>query len=160
MLRNMTSIYLTKGEKMLLLYRQGGRVVNNVWVGSAGGHFEQEELNDPKACALRELREEIGLTAEDLLDLQLRYVCLRHVNGEIRQNYYFFAQLQDSVPEALTSCEGRLQWFSLNQVQSMDMPYSAKAMMEHYLAEGRYNEKLYTGTADGRSLVFTELAAY
>lgn len=39
-LRNMTSIYLFKGKKVLLLYRQGGRVVNNVWTGSAGGHLE------------------------------------------------------------------------------------------------------------------------
>ena len=40
-LRNMTSIYLVNDENMLLLYRQGGRVVNNVWTGSAGGHFEE-----------------------------------------------------------------------------------------------------------------------
>ena len=40
-LRNMASIYISKGNKMLLLYRQGGRVVNDVWVGSAGGHFEE-----------------------------------------------------------------------------------------------------------------------
>ena len=33
-LRNMTSVYLLKGERVLLLYRQGGRVVNNVWTGS------------------------------------------------------------------------------------------------------------------------------
>lgn len=43
-LRNMTSIYLFKGGKVLLLYRQGGRVVNNVWTGSAGGHFEKNDL--------------------------------------------------------------------------------------------------------------------
>ena len=49
MLRNMTGVYLSCGEKMLLLYRQGGRVVNNTWVPSAGGHFEKEELNDPEA---------------------------------------------------------------------------------------------------------------
>ena len=60
-LRNMTSIYLFKGGKVLLLYRQGGRVVNNVWTGSAGGHFEKNELNDAKACVLRELNEELGL---------------------------------------------------------------------------------------------------
>ena len=56
-LRNMTSIYITNGNKMLLLFRQGGKVVNNVWVGSAGGHFEDFELNDAKACVLRELEE-------------------------------------------------------------------------------------------------------
>lgn len=49
-LRNMASLYITKGDEMLLLFRQGGRVVNNTWVGSAGGHFEENELNDPKAC--------------------------------------------------------------------------------------------------------------
>ena len=43
-LRNMTAIYLLKGDKILLLFRQGGRVVNNVWTGSAGGHFEEFEL--------------------------------------------------------------------------------------------------------------------
>lgn len=49
-LRNMASLYITKGDEMLLLFRQGVRVVNNTWVGSAGGHFEENELNDPKAC--------------------------------------------------------------------------------------------------------------
>lgn len=42
-LRNMTAIYLLKGDKVLLLFRQGGRVVNNVWMGSAGGYFEEFE---------------------------------------------------------------------------------------------------------------------
>ena len=44
-LRNMTSIYITSEDNMLLLFRQGSRVANNVWVGSAGGHFENFELN-------------------------------------------------------------------------------------------------------------------
>ena len=61
-LRNMTGIYLSCKGQMLLLYRQGGRVVSNQWVASAGGHFEKEELNDPEACVLRELREELNLS--------------------------------------------------------------------------------------------------
>ena len=89
-LRNMTSVYLSKEDKMLLLFRQGGRVVNNVWTGSAGGHFETFELNDARACVLRELKEELGLDKDDLENLTLRYVTLRRTKGEIRQNYYFF----------------------------------------------------------------------
>ncbi len=54
-LRNMTSVYITKAGKMLLLFRQGSRVVNDVWTGSAGGHFEECELNDARACVLREM---------------------------------------------------------------------------------------------------------
>lgn len=49
-LRNMASVYIQKNNKILLLYRQGGRVINDVWVGSAGGHFETFELNDARAC--------------------------------------------------------------------------------------------------------------
>lgn len=66
MLRNMTAIYLLKGDKVLLLFRQGGKVVNNVWTGSAGGHFEEFELNNAKACVLRELNEELHLCENDL----------------------------------------------------------------------------------------------
>ena len=65
-LRNMTSVYITNAGKMLLLFRQGGRVVNNVWTGSAGGHFEEWELNDARACVLREMEEELGKIRQHL----------------------------------------------------------------------------------------------
>ena len=71
-LRNMTAIYLMQGDKMLLLYRQGSKVVSNMWIGAAGGHFEENELNNPKACVLRELKEELGITEDMLRDLKLR----------------------------------------------------------------------------------------
>ena len=70
-LRNMTAIYLLQGDKVLLLYRKGGQVVNDVWTGSAGGHFEEFELNDAKACVLRELEEELGLCENDIENLSL-----------------------------------------------------------------------------------------
>lgn len=88
-LRNMTSLYITKGNQMLLLFRQHGSVVSDTWVGSAGGHFEENELNDPKACVLRELKEELGISEHAIRNLVLRYVTLRRMKGEIRQNYYF-----------------------------------------------------------------------
>lgn len=43
-LRNMSSVSVAKNGKVLLLYRQGSRVVNNVWIGSAGGYFKNYEL--------------------------------------------------------------------------------------------------------------------
>ena len=60
-LRNMTSVYLTGEQGILCLYRIGSRVANNLYVGSAGGHFEADELNDAKKCVLREMQEELGL---------------------------------------------------------------------------------------------------
>lgn len=93
-LRNMTTIYLLKNDKILLLYRQGGKVVSDVCSGSAGGHFEVFELNAAKACVLRDLNEELGLREDDIRNLSLRYVTLRRTKGEIRQNYYFLQYLK------------------------------------------------------------------
>ena len=89
-LRCMASVYLRRGEQLLLLFRQGNSIVSNLWIGSAGGHFEKDEVNDAKACVLRELLEELNISEDSIDNLSLRYVTLRYADGEIRQNYYFF----------------------------------------------------------------------
>lgn len=160
MLRNMTGVYLLNNNRILLLYRQGSKVANQTWIASAGGHFEEYELNDAKACALREMQEELSVTEEMISDISLRYITLRRTNGEIRQNYYFFANLKEEYLEGLVSDEGDLKWFDLNEVSALKMPYSAKYMMEHYLTIGRKNDKVYVGVADGTGVVFTELEEY
>ena len=115
-LRCMTSVYLSKSNKMLLLYRQGSSVVNNLWIGSAGGHFEKDELNDAGACVLRELEEETGLTANEISELSLRYVTLKRTKGELRQNYYFFAELKEHVDTDIISNEGICKWFDYDEL--------------------------------------------
>lgn len=156
-LRNMASIYISKGDKMLLLYRQGGRVVNDVWVGSAGGHFEEFELNDARACVLRELQEELGITENEIENLHLRYATLRRIKGEIRQNYYFFANLKDGVNEEISSNEGISKWFSLSELTSLVMPFTSKYVIEHYLDVGHKTDLMYGGIADGKRVVFVEM---
>lgn len=145
-LRNMTSVYLTGEKGILCLYRIGSRVANNKYIGSAGGHFEEAELNDAKACALREMQEELGLTEDDVENLKLRYITLRLKNGEIRQNYYFFGRLKTQRP--LESTEGNLHWFSYEEAENLQMPASAKHMMLHYLKTGRFDDNLYAGITD------------
>ena len=83
--RNMTSLHLVRGNEILLLYRQGSRVADGLWTGAAGGHFEEYELNDPEACVLREMNEELGLHREDIEDLNLRYITLRRTKAEKRR---------------------------------------------------------------------------
>ncbi|MDE7293618.1 MAG: NUDIX domain-containing protein [Oscillospiraceae bacterium] len=157
-LRNMTSVYLIKGDRILLLLRQGGRVVNNVWIGTAGGHFEEYELNDPKACVIREMEEETGLTENDIEDLQLRYITLRRISGEIRQNYFFFARLKDGVNENIVSNEGECKWFPLEETGDLEMSYSAKYALEHYRKIGRFTSEIYVGAATGERVDFLKLA--
>jgi len=160
-LRNMTSIYLRREDKFLLLYRMGSRVVGNSYTGTAGGHMEEAELNNPRACVLRELREETGLTEQDVESLKFRYITLRLKNGEVRQNYYFFGELAAHVEaEKLTSNEGKLQWFDASEIEGLNMPHSAKYMLLHYIKTGQYTNCLYGGSTTENGVEFTELREF
>ena len=155
-LRNMTAVYISQNEKMLLLYRVGSRVVAPSWCG-VGGHFEKDELNDAKAAVLREMNEEIGLSEDDLVNLKMRYITLRNKNGEIRQNYYFFSDLKENAVLKTDCNEGKLEWVEYESVLKREMPYTAKQMLEHYMSTGRFDEKLYGGVSTPESAVFTEM---
>ena len=158
-LRPMTAIYLTRGDQILLLYRIGSRVVGNSYTGAAGGHIEAAEYCEPRACILRELQEEIGLTADALTDLRLRYITMRNKNGEVRQNYYYFAGLKDGC-DAKDSNEGRLEWHDLSALDALPMPVTARHVVDHYLAVGRFDDKLYGGVTTASGTVFTEMTNF
>ena len=89
-LRNMTGIYLSCNGQMLLLYRQGGRVVTNQWVASAGGHFEQEELNDPKTVPAL-----LTFAGVGLILLLLHGITLVSVKGMILCMVLMWASISD-----------------------------------------------------------------
>ncbi|MCI8623367.1 MAG: NUDIX domain-containing protein [Provencibacterium sp.] len=159
-LRSMTSIYIARGNELLMLYRIGSRVVPPSWCG-IGGHFEPEELCDPQACVLRELREEAHLGPEALADLRLRYLALRQRPGEIRQNYYYFARLAPGVEVDMRCDEGRLQWLPFDEaLLEREMPLSAKEVLRHYLRVGRSTEAVYAGIASGGAISFQELNVF
>lgn len=145
-LRNMTSVYITDGDRMLLLYRVGSRVVAPSWCG-VGGHFE-------------EVREEIGLGEHDLRELRLRYITLRNKNGEIRQNYYFFAKLREGAEREYQCSEGTLEWVPFGEVCDREMPFSAKYVLKHWLSTGRDTDALYGGVASAAGVTFTELEEF
>lgn len=66
---------------------------------------------------LRELNEELSLTEDMLSDLKLRYITMRHSKGEIRINYFFFANLENGLEMNLVSNEGQLKWFSYDEIK-------------------------------------------
>ena len=156
-LRNMASVYLRYQDSILLLFRQGNSIVNNFWIGSAGGHFESAEFNDAKACVLRELYEELSIPADSLANLTLRYITLRYTDGEVRQNYYFFADLLQEPADNLSSSEGILQWFSPDMLSDLNMPITARNMVNHYIRIGQYNNCLYCGVSGKENFNFVEL---
>ena len=154
-LRNMTSLFFTESDGLWCLYRIGSRVANRKYVGAAGGHFEQDELTSPEACVLREMQEELGLKPEDVENLTLRYVTLRYMGHEIRQNYYFFGSLKQKQP--LHSSEGELRFFTWEELKTVDMPVSARHMMDHYLSVGRFDENRYAGITEPEGSRFVRL---
>lgn len=156
-LRNMASLYLRKGDQILLLLRQGDSIVSNMWIGSAGGHFEKDEVTNAQGCVLREMQEELGLTSSDIQNLSLRYVTLRYTDQEIRQNYYFFADLNSNAKMDLHSTEGITRWYCLDELDGLEMPFTARYMLDHYLKTGQFTDGLYGGLATPNDVIFERL---
>ena len=154
-LRPMTGIYLMHDNEMLLLHRHGSRIVDGLWVASAGGHMKPQEIDSPAKGVLREMREELGLSPDALEGLTMRYISLRSVGGEVRENYYFFAHLREKLP--LTSNEGELRWVPMENVLALEMPFSAKHMLAHYLHTGRHDRRLYAAVAEGDAVRFIDM---
>lgn len=158
-LRSMTAVYLTCGDEILLLFRRGSRVVGDSWTGTAGGHFEKDELSDAHACAVRELFEETGLSENDISPLSLRYITLRSTKGEVRQNYYYFAEVAEKIE--VSSNEGDLKWFYMDEkTLDMPMPFTAKHMLAHYFREGRNTDALYGGITDENGVTFIPMPEF
>ena len=156
-IRSMASVYLRRDNQLLLLYRTGTSIVSNLWIGSAGGHFEEGELRNARSCVLRELFEELAIEESALGNLTLRYVSLRYTDGELRQNYYFFADLLDPNIQTPTSTEGNTCWFPLDKMDALPMPITARCVVEHYLKTGQYNDALYGGIANKEGMEFVKL---
>lgn len=157
-LRNMTSVYFVNETGVLCLYRIGSRVADKMFIGSAGGHFEEDELNRPEQCVLREMEEELGLKPEEIEGLTLRYITLRLKNGEMRQNYYFFARLKEA--RDLTSTEGLLRWIAYEDIPELKMPVSAKHMLLHYLEVGRFTDCVYVGATEAYGTRFVTMREF
>lgn len=159
MLRNMTTIYIMFNNKILMLYRVGSRVVQPSWCG-IGGHFEKDELNNPKACIIRELLEETGIGESDIGDVKLKYITLRMKNNEISQNYYYFTEFFNTEIDIKNCDEGTLEWVDINEVLDREMPFTAKECLKHYLDIGKDDNKLYAGIATENGVNFVELKEF
>ncbi|MFC9691531.1 NUDIX domain-containing protein [Kribbella sp. NPDC056951] len=146
--RLMTSLFLVRHDQLLLLYRRGSRAIDDSWVG-IGGHLEPAEMSNPAAGVVRELEEEIGVSAGQISGLALRYVALRDTGTELRHTYYFTAVLKDDVLVPSSCAEGDLRWFDLTvDPSALEMPPTARLALGHWLQTGRYDEALRFITID------------
>lgn len=128
--RQMTTAYLFHEDEVLMIKRSSSRVFNFEFWSGVGGHIEPEEINDPKAAALREIYEESGLMQQEIKDFSLRYILLRLKDDEIRQQYIYFGRTdrKDCTP----SDEGELFWIKQENLARLHMSTLNRLMLEDY----------------------------
>lgn len=111
---NTTLIYIERGDEYLMLHRTKKKhdVNHDKWIG-IGGKFESME--SPEDCALRETREETGLT---LTSWRYRGV-VTFILGEETEYMHLFTA--DGYTGTLRECdEGELAWIKKSAL--LDLP--------------------------------------
>ena len=104
-MKNTTLIYIEKDGKTLMLHRTKKKndLNSDLWIG-VGGHCEEDE--SPEECAVREAKEETGLT---LTDYDYRGI-VTFVSDKY-EGEYMHLFTADGFDGALKDCdEGELAW--------------------------------------------------
>jgi len=102
--------------KVLLAQRPKGRSMAGLWE-FPGGKLEQGET--PEACIIRELKEELGITAKAACLAPLTFASHAYEEFHLLMPLYVARRWQGVV----TPLEGqKLAWVRLNELRSYEMP--------------------------------------
>lgn len=156
-LRIMVGAFLTFGDKVLLIHRgTHKKIAPGMW-SCIGGHMEPDELHDPIKTCYREIEEEAGISPEHIKNLQLRYITVRNTGEEIHNCYCYFGNTTHEC--VLPDCdEGSLHWVSLNDAPELEMSYSVKQLITHWLENPGYRGVMLCGTGrNNDQTTWTEL---
>lgn len=66
--------------------------------------------------------------------------------------------MKKDISDNLISNEGVCKWFPINDILSLEMPFTAKYVMEHYCTIGQYTDKTYIGISNTDKAEFFELS--
>jgi 8-oxo-dGTP diphosphatase len=130
--RSVAFLFSSDSQRVVLLERAAWKTfAPGRWTG-IGGRLEGEEVTNPGSGALRELREETGLTLADLR--AWRFVAdVLDPGAEVRL-VYFTAVLPQ---EALPPCnEGTLHWVPITEYARYDMIENTRVVLDALLAQG------------------------
>lgn len=147
-----TLVYLKKNGQTLMLQRikKARDIHEGKWNG-LGGKLEPGE--SPEACAIREVREESGLTIETL-----RYGGLLVFSGFKGDDWYVWVYTADNFSgELIDSDEGRLEWIPDDKIRTLPLWPS-----DHYFLGWLEQNKLFSARFEysqqdemlGHSVVF------
>jgi len=167
--RIMAGAFLTYQNKVLLLKRSmNKKLAPGLW-SCTGGHLEHEEVENPrqlnhKAAIYREIEEETGISQNDILTLDLRYIITRvsreEENQEIHLVYYYTVKLTREFEPPFCD-EGVFHWVDMNDKQNIfDLPmsFSVKEIVKHWLNNPDDKNIYLVGiNKDNNKSVFTEV---
>jgi len=145
-LRNMACVYIFHEDKVLLIRKTRSRIFSKadavLWT-AVGGHFENDELNNPESCVRREIFEETSLGDADIKNLKLKYLTIAMKDTEIRQQYIYFADLANPNAELHECDEGELHWTKVDDMFSLEMSVSNTQVLRHYFQTGKKDDFIY-----------------
>lgn len=114
-MKNTTLCYLYRDNEVLMLHRikKKNDLNEGMWIG-IGGHFEENE--SPEECALREVREETGLT---MTEYRYRGI-VTFVSDRYEGEYMHLFTATATEGELIEECnEGDLQWITKEKFDSL-----------------------------------------
>lgn len=140
-----TLCYIEKDHQYLMLLRnkKPNDLNEGKWIG-VGGKLEEGET--PRQCALREIREETGLTA---LDLTARGVVHFHSEAWGSEEMYLYT-VADFQGE-LTDCdEGQLRWIDKAEVFDLKLWDGDRMFLQYLIDDAPYFDMTLCYDADDR----------
>ncbi len=111
-----TVTYLENGDNILMLYRNKKKndINEGKWLG-VGGHIENFE--SPYESALREIKEETGLTVNSL---EFRGL-ITFIADRKELEYIFVFSSEDFSGELIECDEGELHWINRNKILDLNI---------------------------------------
>ena len=130
-----TICYIDNGSEFLLIHRN--KKENDIHAGkwvSVGGKFEAGET--PEACAIREIKEETGLTMKNP-----RLVGVKQFWAESGRYIVFLFSATKFTGDLRGSNEGEVGWFTKEEMKNINL---VSHFFEHLAVfEGDYSEYIY-----------------
>jgi 8-oxo-dGTP diphosphatase len=122
-----------QGDKVLMFKRsEAARRFPGYWIGP-GGHIDENE--DPMLAAIREIKEEAGVTVS-MKDIKLKAIAT-HFHKDLNETWisFQFLAIISKDQEVCEDCdEGKAQWIVKKDLLSMDKIFPpSKFYLDHVL---------------------------